>query len=190
MGYLQTQRCPHCVDPQAEGFQWGEHGGLSARLARVSHCPPALADGNIVFCLKLLPLTSPECFLFLTRCEGRQALRWCTELFLAAEGLTVAPLNCISICIIYWHWILSSGTWVSGIEKDLCVFPLTLLFSPAAALRAMGLVPGQIPSAGRKCSVLSLSWFLEEFRANPGGSEKAFPPADCKAHAWEHWISS
>lgn len=164
--------------------------GPAACFANVSHCPPALADRNILFCLKLFPLTSPECFLFLTRCEGRQALCWCTELFLAAEGLTVAPSNCISICIIHWHWISSSGAQANRIEKGLCVSSLSFLFSPATVLRAMGLVPGQIPSVGRKRSALSLSRFLEEFRANPGRSEKAFPPADCKAHAWERRIGS
>lgn len=164
--------------------------GPAACFAHVSHCPPALADRNILFCLKLFPLTSPECFLFLTRCEGRQALCWCTELFLAAEGLTVAPSNCISICIIHWHWISSLGAQANRVEKGLCVSSLSFLFSPATVLRAMGLVPGQIPSVGRKRSALSLSQFLEEFRANPGRSEKAFPPADCKAHAWERRIGS
>lgn len=163
---------------------------MAACFARVSHCPPALADRNILFCLKLLPLTSPECFLFLTRCEGRQALCWCTELFLAAEGLTVVPSNCISICIIHWRWISSLGARAYRIEKDSCVSSPSFLLSPVTVLQAMGLVPGQIPSVGRKRFVLSLPWFLEEFRANPGGSEKVFPPTDCKAHAWEHQIGS
>lgn len=163
---------------------------MAACFARVSHCPPALADRNILFCLKLLPLTSPECFLFLTRCEGRQALCWCTELFLAAEGLTVVPSNCISICIIHWRWISSLGARAYRIEKDSCVSSPSFLLSPVTVLQAMGLVPGQIPSVGRKRFVLSLPWFLEEFRANPGGSEKVFPPTDCKAHAWGHQIGS
>lgn len=82
------------------------------------------------------------------------------------------------------------GAWAYGIEKDLCVSSPSFLLSPATVLQAMGLVPGPIPSVGRKRSVLSLSRFLEEFRANPGGAEKAFPPADCKAHASERCIGS
>lgn len=156
----------------------------------VSRCPPAFPARDILFCLKLLPLSSPECFLLLTRCEGRQALCWCTQLFLAAGGLTVAPSNCISICIMHWHWVSSLGARAYGMQKDLCVSSPSFLSSPATVLQAMGLVPGQIPSAGRKCSVSSLSQFLEEFRANPGGSEKVFPPTDCRAHAWERRIGS
>lgn len=72
----------------------------------------------------------------------------------------------------------------------MCVSSPSFLSSPATVLQAAGLVPGQIPSAGRKRSVSSLSHFLEEFRANPGGSEKVFPPTDCRAHAWERRIGS
>jgi len=75
-------------------------------------------------------------------------------------------------------------------RKGFLRFLLVLYFSPATVLRVMGLMPGQIPSVSRKRSVLSLSQFLEEFRAKLGGSQKAFPPADCKAHAWEHRVGS
>lgn len=140
----------------------------------VSRCPPAFPGRDILFCLNLLPLSSPECFLLLTRCEGRQALCWCTQLFLAAGGLTVAPSNCISICIIHWHWISSPGAQAYGMQKDLSVSSLSFLSSPATVPQAMPLVPGQIPSAGRKHSISSLSQLLEELRANPRGSERVF----------------
>lgn len=136
----------------------------------------------------------------LTQCEGRQALCWGTGLFLAAGELTATPSNCISICIIHWHWISSLWAWVYRIKKKkyLCISSLSFIFSPATILQAIGFMPGQIHFI---CSSLwAESALFHSFLCvlrNSGLTqlEQAFPLADCKAHTldpelkakWTKW---
>lgn len=136
--------------------------------------------------LRLLPLSSPECCLSLTQCEGRQPLCWCMGLFLAAGGLTATPSNCISICIIHWHWISPLWAWVYRVERDLSISSLYFIFSPATILQAIGFMPGQIHFICPPSSAGNALFhpFLCVLR-NSGQTrlEQAFSLADCKAHA-------